>query len=517
MLQMLTYQDLEAVADKDEKERMQFVLNVIHTHKSSEAYKIAKTADEYNRELNTTIVNYQKMLYTISGEAVYDLVSANNKLCSNFFNRFVTQEVQHLLGNGASWSEKSTADKVGKNFDEELQALAADALVCGVAFGFWNLDHMDDFSLLEFAPLWDEEDGSLKAGVRFWQIDPLKPLRATLYELDGYTDYIWRAGKEPEVLHPKRMYKITTAQSPADGVEIIDGENYPNFPIVPLWANKRRQSELVGRREQIDAYDLIKSGFANDLDDVSQIYWIIQNAGGMDEVDLATFLNQLKRVHAAVMDEDGATAESHTVDIPYNARETILARLRDDLHEDFMALDLKNITGGAATATQIKASYELLTEKCDGFEYCVLEFIRGILELIGIEDEPTFTRSMIVNTAENVSIILQAAQYLPEDYITQKLLDVMGDGDKAEAIMEQKDEEDMERFAQEQGGESEALEQYGSDVTSMLEELSAMVGGEGESEEAEEEASGESEALEEYGEDVAAMLEELSEMIGGEE
>ena len=49
----------------------------------------------------------------------------------------------------------------------------------------------------------------------------------------------------------------------ADGFEITNGTNYPSFPIVPLWANDSHQSSIVGIREQIDCYDLIKSGFAN--------------------------------------------------------------------------------------------------------------------------------------------------------------------------------------------------------------------------------------------------------------
>jgi len=461
MLQMLTYQDLLDVEEGNEKKRMDFVLNAIHTHKSSDQYKIAKIADDYNREQNTTIMQYQKLLYTVSGEAVQDMVSANHKLCSNFFNRFITQEVQHLLGNGVSWDDGKTELIFGDDFDNALQKIAESALVGGVAFGFWNMDHLNCFSLLDFIPLWDEEDGALKAGVRFWQIDPLKPLRATLYEMDGYTDYIWKGGEEPAVLHPKRQYKILVSSSPVDGSEILDGENYPGFPIVPLWANKRHQSELVGRREQIDCYDLIKSGFANDLDDCSQIYWILQNAGGMDEVDLATFLNQIRRVHAAVVEDNGARAESHTVDIPYNARETILSRLRDDLHEDFMALDIKSIIGGASTATQIRASYELLTEKCDGFEYCILEFLSGIKMLAGVEGIPSFTRSMIVNVNENIQTLVAAAQYLPEDYVTTKILEYLGDGDKADEVLKQKDEEDMERFG---NGSSEEENGYGAET-----------------------------------------------------
>ena len=164
---------------------------------------------------------------------------------------------------------------------------------------------MEVFSILEFAPLYDEEDGSIKAGVRFWQIDSDKPLRATLYELDGFTEYMWKDG-DGKVLSEKRAYILNVRESEADGVEVYNGENYPTFPIVPLWANSEHQSELIGLREQIDCYDLIKSGFANTVDESSLIYWTIQNAGGMDDVALAEFVERIRTVHAAAVEDEGA-------------------------------------------------------------------------------------------------------------------------------------------------------------------------------------------------------------------
>ena len=430
---MLTYQDLLDVG-ADEKNRIEFVKKVIHAHEISPQYMTAKIANLYDRRQNHTIMEYRKLLYTISGEAVPDNYSANYKLCSAFFQRLVLQQNQYLLGNGASWNDDSTEELLGEDFDVRLQEAGHYALVDGLSFGFWNLDHLEVFRLLEFAPLWDEEDGSLKAGVRFWQIDKLKPLRATLYELDGYTDYIWR-DSGAEILHPKRKYVLKLRTSAVDGTEIIDGENYPSFPIVPLWGNQAHQSELIGLQESIDAYDLIKSGFANDIDDASLIYWTINNAGGMDDVDLVNFVEHMKRVKAAVVDDDGARAEAHTLDVPYASREAILDRLRSDIYEDFMALDTKNLADGAVTATQIKAAYEPMNNKADMYEYQVISFVKGILALAGIDDDPSFTRSMIVNVQENVQTILQAATHLPDDYVTQKILELMGDADKVEDIL----------------------------------------------------------------------------------
>lgn len=441
---MITYQDLLKVSDGD-RERMNFVRNVIDSHKNSDAYQTALIAQQYDRRQNVTITNYRKLLYTISGEAVPDNYSANYKICSNFFSRFVIQQNQYLLGNGVSWQDEATSQKLGEDFDTRLQELGRYALVDGVSFGFWNMDHLVAYRLTEFAPLYDEEDGAMKAGVRFWQIDSSKPLRATLYELDGYTDYIWRAG-EQEVLHAKRPYKITVHSTQADGEEIYDFENYPSFPIVPLWGSPSHQSELIGIREGIDAYDLIRSGFANDLDDASQIYWTINNAGGMDDIDLVKFVQHMKTVKAATMEDDGARAESHTLDVPYASREALLTRLRSDLYEDFMALDTKNISGGAITATQIEAAYDPLNSKTDMFEYCVIDFLQGVLTVAGVEDKPSFTRSILVNVQETVQVVLQAAQYLSEDYVTQKIMQLLGDGDQAEEVLEQMYGENLERM-----------------------------------------------------------------------
>lgn len=440
---MITYQDLLKVGDNDTA-RMQFVFGSVTKHRNSPAYLISQTADDYDRKRNTTIMQYQKLLYTMSGQAVPDNYSANYKLCSNFFNRFVTQETQYLLGNGVSWTEESTQEKLGKDFDTALQKAGHEALVSGVAFGFWNLDHMDVFNLREFVPLYDEENGALMAGIRFWQIDRDKPMRATLYEVDGYTDYIRKDGKE-EILHDKRSYKLLLRSTEADGTEIYAGENYPTFPIVPLWGNTHKQSELIGLREQIDAYDLIRSGFCNDLDDFSQIFWVIQNGGGMDDIDLAKFVDRMRTVRAAVVEDGGATAESHTVEIPYASREALLDRLRSDLYDDYMALDTKAIAGGAATATQIRAAYEPLNNKADMFEYCVVDFLHGILNIAGIDDTPSFTRSFIVNTQEEIQTILSAASYLDETYVTKKVLDILGDGDKAEEILAQMDADELIR------------------------------------------------------------------------
>lgn len=447
MIDIKTYQDLLKVGDT-EKDRMDFVLSAIKEHQNSEQYKIAKDAEQYASGKNATIMNYQKLLYTLSGKAVPDNYSANHKCASGFFKRFVTQEVAYLLGNGITFENEETKDKLGKNVDSVLYKGAKSALVQSVSFGFYNKDHIEMYNLTEFVPLYDEENGSLMAGIRYWQIDNDKPLRATLFEVDGYTEYVKRKGEEISVLKEKRAYIIDSKgdkKDIEDGTLEYVGRNYPAFPIIPLWANPEKQSELVGKREQIDCYDLIKSGFANDLDDASMIYWTITNAGGMDDIDLAKFIERMKVVKAASVDGDeGVKAEAHTIDVPYQSREAYLSRLEKDLYKDSMALDTEQIAAGQVTATQIEAAYEPLNEKTDEFELCIHEFINGILAIAGIEDTATFKRSQIVNRKEETEMLILASEYLDDETILRKLPFLTED--EIEGILQRKDAEEVERF-----------------------------------------------------------------------
>ena len=486
MVDIYTYNDLLDIGE-NEKQRMEFVLSAIREHKGSDLYKTAYDAELYYKHQNPTIMRYQKYVYNAFGAKVPDIWSPNNKIASNWYNYFTTQAVSYLLGNGVTFGKKeATKDKLGKDFDKKVQDIATHAKNGGVAFGFWNLDHVECFDLTEFVPLYDEDDGGLKAGIRFWQIDNDKPLRATLYELDGYTDYIKRKNGEIEVFVEKRPYKLTSKKNEAEGEIILDGDNYPGFPIVPLW-NVAKQSDIVGNRGTIDAYDLMVSGLINNVSSGEFLYWVLSNCDGMSDTDVAKFIEQLTVTHFAKMDntDEGSKAEAHKAEVPFAASAEAINQLEKRLFKDFMALKVEDIAAGA-TNDQIQAAYEPINQKTDQFEYQVTDFIQGILELAGIDDEPTYTRSQMSNQSELLEMVLQCAEYLDDEYVTTKILTLLGDADKVKEVMERKIAEQADRYAENE----EDVEEEEIDTT-------------------EEEAEMDSKYLEEYSNDIMKMLEGL--------
>ena len=439
---MKTYQDLSKIA-QNEGERKKFVFDVIEDHKNSEAYKTASIAEKYYAKKNVTIMAFQKMLYNMHGQEVPDMWSANYKLRTHFFRRFVIQQVQYILSNGVSFQNKDTKKKLGKTFDTRMQLAAKKAMVDKVSFLFWNLDHVEVFCFADtptdpgFAPLYDADTGKLRAGVRYWQPSE-KVNRATLYEEDGYTEYK-KENDEITIVAEKRSFKKTTISSKADGVSGELNENYSAFPIVPVYANDLHESELEGHRESIDCYDYIKSGLANDIDDTSGFYWVLKNSGGMDDIDLAKFRERMHTVKVATMDDDTASAEAHTLDVPTEARERMLAILERDLYKDFQIVNVEALSASAKTATEIRAAYQPMDDKCGDFEFFLIEAIQNILALAGIDDEPSFTWNRIANQTEETNMIMTAAPILGDE-LTLKKLPFLTPEEKEERLKDMGDE-----------------------------------------------------------------------------
>ena len=426
---MLTYQDFRAAEDREA-----FVRRAVDGHLRGEDYRTALLADEYDRQKNTTIYTYVKKLFTLSGAPLYDYTAGNMRVASNFFHRLNTQRCAYSLGNGVTFSDPETKARLGQTFDTDLKRLGYAALIHGVAFGFWNIDRLHVFRLTEFVPLWDEDTGALRAGIRFWRLEEGRPERAVLYEADGYTDYRAPcAGGAFRQSGEKRAYKRRYLCGGTGDGRLIGEENYPGLPVVPLWGSALRQSTLVGMRQAVDSYDLIQSGFANDLSDCAMVYWIIENCGGMTPEELQRFRDQLRFAHIAAADTDeGGRVTPFTQEIPFQARQAYLDHMRAGIYEAFGALDVHAVAAGA-TNDHIDAAYQPMDEEADDFEYQVIAFTQGLLALMGIRDTPVFKRNRVSNQKEQCDMVISEAPFLDRRTVLEKLPNITVD--EVEAIM----------------------------------------------------------------------------------
>lgn len=453
---LVTYQEFQAAHDK-----AKFIADAISRHSAGKLYRDALSANLYMRQLNEGIMGFSKMVYSLSGRKTADFTAPDTKIASNFFERLNVQRCMYSLGSGVSFASATdegdaTKESLGASFDDDVMRFGLLSLIHGISFPFWNYDHIDTFAVTEFAPFWDEETGALRAGVRFWQLSPSHKVNAVLYEEDGYTRYVSKDASPSGfiVKEGKRSYKTTYAQTQADGMlEVVEESNYSALPIVPVWGDDLHQSTLVGLKGAIDAYDLVKSGFACDVQECAEIYWLVENYGGMTDEDIQQFFDRLKLKHIASADtQDGGRITPFTQEVPYQARESVLKLLREDMYADFCVLDVHSVAAGD-TNDHVQAAYEPMDNKAAEFERHIRRGITDILALQGIEDTPVFQRNRVSNLKEQVEIVLMEAPYLDDETILRKLPNITPD--EVQQVLERRDEADMGRIgALAQGEES---------------------------------------------------------------
>ncbi len=433
-----TWQDYVRSGD-----RPAMLLEAVRAYKLSGTFRTALEASAYFRGENLavgqkTVLRAGKVDFTDenglrrSRAVTRDVVG--NRISSAFLFRFVTQQTQYLLGNGVMLEKPWMKRRLGTDFDRQLAFMGERALLHGVCWALWDRGRLEVLEaavnpLSGFVPLRDELTGEAVAGIQFWQINAQRPLYLRLLEPKGRTLYRTEDGKALKEVWPLRPWRLRFRDMRA--------------PLIPLYANPERRSEFTPSiKSKIDAYDNILSDFADNLDRANDVYWVLNNFGGSVE-DIAQTLETINRLKAVASYSDGtgtaATAEPHTLSVPYEARQAALKLLERALYRDWMALDTEELTGGSLTNVAIRAASAGLDLKANRFEWQCFRFVRELLRLLGTDtDGIRFKREPIANQSETVKDI--AAMRGDIDLKTALRLNPYLQPEEAEALAAKKEE-----------------------------------------------------------------------------
>ena len=459
---MITFQDYERAENKTK-----WLQSALISYRSSNEYKKAVEEEEYMAGRNVSIMNVTRIIYDMAGLPETDFTKTNVKIRNKMIHRLVTDRCSYSLGNGVSFASKTkeivkgemvTSDPVkemlGPKFDQRLKKAGYWALANGTSFLYVHMGHKKQqweytlFKKTEFLPLYDEETGALRGGVRFWSLDwGKRPITAVLYTEEGYTKYKTPYKKygisSLEKVEDLKPYIETVEESEAFGEEVTGMGDMTMIPIFPLHSGENRDSALDNLKPLIDAYDLVLSGFCNDVTDIPQIYWLITGAMGMTEKDKRKLLDRLMLQHMAVIDGENSKMEGFTQEVPYEARERCLKQLRNQMYENWGGFDVHTVEAGA-TNDHIDAAYWPMDEEADAFEYEVIECVQQILEMMGTEDTPLFKRNRVSNQKEQTDMVVEAANWLDDQTVLEKLPFITVD--EVDSIMARKDTESYNRF-----------------------------------------------------------------------
>lgn len=185
--------------------------------------------------------------------------------------------------------------------------------------------------------------------------------------------------------------------------------DFGEVPFIPFFNNNIHTDDLRNIKPLIDVYDKVYSGFVNDLDDIQELIFVLSGYGGEN---LNSFLSDLKKYKTIKVDGDeGGAVSTLNIEIPIEARNSILDATRKAIFEQGQGFDPRPENFGNQSGEALKFMYALLEMKTGlmetEFRIGFSKLVRAICRVNGIPCETivqTWTRTRIKNDTELAQI-----------------------------------------------------------------------------------------------------------------
>lgn len=402
---------------------------LIMRYTGTSVYSQAQIGWDYYMGDNTSIKEVRRMYWkdrrdddtgkVIGGQFVENPYVSNNKIGYGFFTDMVTQKVDTLFKETPTVNGIELTPKFLKRFGYVLRNGAERASAQGISYIYVDgSDNLNVFTADRAIPFYDDETGVLKAFIRWWTIQGMMLNDVPCMFWEVYTeDGVRTYSNRPSVreVKPLTAYKFKVKQS-AFSQEIENEKS--KIPIVEFWNNEYRISDLTPNiRAKIDIIDLVQSGFANNIQDFSDAYWVIKDTTGLGETYYQDFLANINRTKKII----GEGAEMKQFQIPTEARSKFVEIIKDDLIRDGGVVDTKALTNGNLTATAIKAARANLETRVSKFEWQAYKTASEVIDLylakngISADFDITFNTYKIDNITETVQNALSLRGTISEE------------------------------------------------------------------------------------------------------
>ncbi len=413
------------------------ILQFITEDASSEKKRMAHIGQRYY-EGDHDIKNYKLYYHNADGKLVEDKDRSNIKISHPFFTELVDQEVQYMLS-GKEGFVKSDLPELQTELDayfndnEDFTAEIYELISGAVSKGF---EHMYAYKTAEGRTAFQCADSMGVVEVRakdsndntdhviYHYLDRIEKGQKKIKRIqvwDANHTYFY-VQTDNGTLEKDDTYPVNPLphiiKVDEKGVK-YDGGGYGFIPFFRLDNNRKQVSDLKTIKNLIDDYDLMSCGLSNNIQDGSEMYWVVKGFEGDNLDELITNVKTKKHVGVGT---DG-DVDIKTIDIPYQARQAKLELDEKNIYRFGFGFNSAAMGDGNITNIVIKSRYALLDLKCNKLEIRLKQFMRKILKIVlqEINDEQgtdyqqkdvyfSFEREVMTNAQDNAQIELIDAQ-----------------------------------------------------------------------------------------------------------
>lgn len=354
------------------------------------------------------------------------LHNADNRVAHNFHGLLVDQKASYmftappLFDIGSQAGNGQITEVLGDKWAKTCKKLCVNASNSGIAWlHFWkDKDKQFKYGVVDskqVIPVWSSDlEETLLAVLRVYnQIDETTGKNYIIYEY--WTDTECQAFRRlsdttiDEGLESFIMFSNFLVDTSTSEESDILKHDFETVPFIPFSNNDLKTSDLDKIKSLIDTYDKTYSGFANDLEDIQEIIFVLS---GYEGESLKDFLGKIKKYKSIkVNGDEGGTVNTLTIDIPVEARDKLLTMTRKAIFEQGQGVDPDPQNFGNASGVALKYLYSLLELKAGlmetEFKLGFGTLIRAICKYLNIECKQiiqTWTRTAIQNDLEQSQI-----------------------------------------------------------------------------------------------------------------
>ena len=194
-------------------------------------------------------------------------------------------------------------------------------------------------------------------------------------------------------------------------------------PFIYFNNNSIKKYDLYMYKDLIDQFEKVSNGFANDIEDVQEIIFVLKGYGGEE---LQEFMEDLK-VFKAVKTEDNGDLKTIKAEIPIEARDKFLESMKKAIFLFGMGVNPDKDSLGDSSGVALKFLYSLLELKASKtrieFDCSIKVLIRAILNFLGKNEgqdiSVTYFKNMVTNDKEIVEIISKSGASISNETKTK--------------------------------------------------------------------------------------------------
>ncbi|MCK9457144.1 MAG: phage portal protein, partial [Candidatus Riflebacteria bacterium] len=332
---------------------------------------------------------------------------ANNRIGYGVYKDIVSQKTNSLLDEAPTVSGIELDKKFLKQFGYSMKMGGQRAAGQGVSYIYQDyLGNLTVFQSENCIPYFDDMTGDLISLIRFWDVANGNGYYTIIetYTEEGLTVYSTRGKFHVE--KPLTPYKFKRTADLFDNT--ITGESM-NLPITIFRNNSDYKSDMTPSvRAKIDIIDTVNSGFANNIEDFSELFWVIKNASGMDSTAFEDYVANINRSKKIIVG-DGDDVDTKQIEIPTEARTKFVDLMKKELIFETGIIDTQAIAaGGDIRNIGIKLMTLKLRQRISDFEWeayrAATDIINKHLQYIGKagEFDIDFSEMLIGNDTEMI-------------------------------------------------------------------------------------------------------------------